>query len=721
MSTVGGTLEQAVHQFQAGRLADAETLCRKVLRTGPQHLAFRLLGIIAFRMQQVDAAVEFLRQALAADPLAAECYLDLSLVLLSQGHATEAETAASCAVTLQPRLPEAAYHLGNALLRQGRLEAAAVAFQHALHQRPRYAEAEVNLGIALDALGRPTEAVEAYARAIAIQPDLVEAWNNLASVLNATSRFHDAAHAARQALRLRPQFAAAENNLGNALQALGESAAAVEAYHRCLTVEPTHPQATYNQGIALESQVRLTEATAAYRRALTLQPAFAEAENNLGLVLQAQGLLDDACAAFTRGLALQPHNHVIHSNLLQLQQYRPGVSPATLNRAHADWSLRQTADVVPSVQFPHDRHPGRRLRIGFVSPDLGEHPVGRFLAPVLESFDRTQFETVCYSDRARPDAVTDRLATLVDGWRSIGGQSRATVTQQIRNDRIDILIDLAGHTAGNRLMVFADKPAPVQMTWIGYVGTTGLNAIDYLLADRFQVPAGDEANYREQVLRLPHGYLCFEPPADAPEPGPLPAATRGSVTFGSMNNPSKITPEVIAAWSGILRRVADSRLLLQYRGWEDAGTRQRFLDAFAQEGIESRRITLRQGGPRSAMLAAYQQLDIALDTFPYSGGLTTCEALWMGVPVITFPGPTFAGRHAFSHLSNAGLTETIAGNVGEYADLAVGLAQDLPRLSALRAGLRAQVAASPLCDREQFAADLGAAFRGAWRRFCAAN
>ena len=283
---------------------------------------------------------------------------------------------------------------------------------------------------------------------------------------------------------------------------------------------------------------------------------------------------------------------------------------------------------------------------------------------------------------------------------------------------MDLLFDLSGHTSGNRLLVFVRKPAPIQLTWMGYVGTTGLSAIDYLVADRYHVPEGTESHYRERVIRLPDGYVCYDPPTYAPEAGPLPATSCGHVTFGCFNSPAKVGPEVVAAWAEVLRRVPLSRLLLRYTGLDDEGLRGQYLDRFDAHGIDRGRVELKGGSSNAAMLAAYGRVDLGLDPFPYSGGITTCEALWMGVPVVTCPGKTFAGRHSLSHLSNVGLTETIASDLGQYVELAVGLADDLPRLAGLAPGSGRGWRSSPLCDGDRFVRNLLEAMRRAWREWC---
>ncbi len=290
------------------------------------------------------------------------------------------------------------------------------------------------------------------------------------------------------------------------------------------------------------------------------------------------------------------------------------------------------------------------------------------------------------------------------------------LAEQIRADRIDILFDLAGHTAHNRLLVFARKPAPIQVTWAGYVGTTGLATMDYLLADRYEVPPGAERHYQERVLRMPDGYVCYDPPAYAPAVTPLPALDHGQATFACFNNPAKVTPQVVRVWATILRRLPGARLVLKFKGWNDRCVVRRFAELFAAQGIDSGRLEFLGPSPHIELLAEYGRIDLVLDPFPYSGGLTTCEALWMGVPVITWPGETIAGRHSLSHLSSVGLTETIARDVDEYVEVAVALAGDLPRLAMLRTGLRQRMAASPLCDGNRFAMNLMSLLHDVWQR-----
>ncbi len=492
---------------------------------------------------------------------------------------------------------------------------------------------------------------------------------------------------------------------------------AIACYRRALELKPDHIEALNNLGNALKAGGKLGEAIACYRRALELKPDFADAHNNLGNALRDGGDLDEALACYRRALELKPDYAAAHSNLLYSLQYRTGVTPSALAEAHAEYDRRHAAPLYGVVARHEEiRDPQGRIRLGFVSPDLARHPVGYFLVRVLENLDWDRHETVCYSDRTVKDSLTHRLEAAATRWRDVHGMDHERLAEQIRADRIDILFDLAGHTASNRLLVFARKPAPIQISWIGYEGTTGLAAMDYLLADHLMIPPGSERHYRETVLRMPDGYLCYDPPETAPAVGPPPSLKQGSATFGSFNNPAKITPEVVAVWARILHAAPTARLVMKYRGLGDEAVKKRFLDLFAAHGVGPHRLDLLPSSSYTDYLATFHRVDVALDPFPFSGSTITCESLWMGVPVVTWPGETFAGRHSLSHLSNVGLTETIARDPDGYVERAIAMAGDPVRLSALRSGLRERMAASPLCDGKRFAGHLMSLLQNVWKQ-----
>jgi protein O-GlcNAc transferase len=625
-------------------------------------------------------------------------------------------------VETAPNEPQAWRLLGVASVQLGRRQAAEECFRRAVALAPSWADAHNSLGNVLREQGRFGEAVACYHRALELNPTYAEAYNNLGNVLNDQERWDDAAACLRRAIELRPDYALAYNNLGIALGYVGKHDDAVACFRRAIELRPDNAFAHNNLGNTLRDQGQAVEAAASYRRALKLQPNFAEAHGNLGTALQDQGELDEAIACFRRALELRPDFAAVRSNLLLALQYRPGVTLAELAAAHGEYD-RAHAAPLQSTWRPHENARDRAtaagrsrpLRVGFVSPDLGRHAVGSFLIRLLENLDRGQCAAVCYSDRKIKDDMTTRIQAAATMWRDAIGLSDEQLAEQIRADRIDVLFDLAGHTAGNRLLAFARKPAPVQVTWCGYAGTTGLAAMDYILADRCTIPAGSESFYRERVLRMPDGFLCFEPPDEAPPVSPLPAMDGGCPTFAAFHNPPKITPRVVEVWARVLERVPAARLLLKYRGMDDPATMGRLTSAFAGRGIDPARLEFRGFSAPRERFADYHRVDVALDGFPYGGCTMTCEALWMGVPVVTLPGETFASRCSLSHLSNVGLTETIASNEDHYVEIAVSLAADLPRLAALRAGLRERMAASPLCDGRRFAENFTKLLRSVWQ------
>ncbi len=357
-----------------------------------------------------------------------------------------------------------------------------------------------------------------------------------------------------------------------------------------------------------------------------------------------------------------------------------------------------------------------------MSADFGYHPIGYFLAPVLPAHDRTAVEVFCYSAKPREDGMTRRLRAGADQWRSLCGVDDAAAAAMIAADGIDLLIDLAGHTAGNRLPLFARKPAPVQASWAGYIGTTGLSAMDALIACPRHMPPGSEAEAVERVIRLPDDYVCVLPREHAPEVGPLPALDAGFVTFGCFNNRTKLSDATLALWTRLLARLPDARLLLKTHQFDDARVRADLLAAFAAAGGDAERVILSGSARHFDMPGWYNRIDVALDPFPYSGGLTTLEALWMGVPVVTLGGgDRFCARHSVGHLTAAGLPDLIAADQDAYLDIAAGLAADRDALAALRGSLRGRMAASPLCDGPRFAHHLEAAYRDLWRGWCAAS
>ncbi len=621
------------------------------------------------------------------------------------------------ALEIKPESAEAHIKLGLALQEAGRLEEALVALRVAIAQRPDVAEVETSLGNVLRVLGRSDEALAAYARAIEKKPDHAEAHNNRGAALFDRGRLTEAIAAYGRALELSPEYADAHNNRGAALFETGRLAEAIAAYGRALELQPDFAEAYNNLGSALHAAGRLDEAIAAYDRAVALSPDYAEAHNNRGNVFKDQGHIDQALACFRKAVELQPDFRVAASNLLFAVHLHPGYDAPAILAEHRRWARRQAEPLAASVRpHPNDRTPDRRLRIGFVSPDFHDHPVGQSLLPLFTHRDRLQTEIIGYSDVRVADPITAKLQALADEWHSTVGLPDAEVADRIRAERIDILVDLALHTAHNRLLVFARKPAPVQVSMLGMASTTGLATMDYRLTDPYLDPAGSsDADYTERSIRLSRCYWCYQPMDGSPPVGELPARKNGFVTFGCLNQFAKVSRPALEVWLTLLRSLPTARLVLHsLPGSHREGVHRLFQDA----GISGDRVEFTSKAPRLSYLERYHDLDLCLDPFPYNGAITTMDSLWMGVPVVTLAGHTEVGRAGVSILTNVGLPELIADTPGEYVAIAAHLAGDWARLSELRAGLRPRMRTSPLLDGKGYTADVEAAFRRMWTTWC---
>lgn len=708
--------------LQRGELQQAELTCREILRKDAANAdALQMLGLILYQAGKSQEAIQSLRNAIAINPTA-DAFYNLGVM---QSERQQHQQAAECfqnALRLRPNNTETHNNLGNALKALGKLDDAAECYRQAIRVDANHALAHFNLGSLSHQQKRLDDAVTCYRNVLVLNPRHVEALLNLGIVLKDQGEFDEAIATCRQALKIRPDFVPAYINLANVCGATGELEEAIENYLRALEFEPQNLDALNNLATAYKSTGRSTEAVEVCRRAVESHPNAAKLYNNLGNAYLSLAMPDAAFESYRRARELDSTYISAHSNMLLASQYLPEITPQQLFEQHRQWDSDH-ARALKSEWKPFDQSsdPERRLRLGFVSSDFAHHPVGFFLVRFLESIDAEQFETICYSGRVVKDGMTDRIESAADIWRETDILDCEELACRIREDRVDILVDLGGHMAGDRLLVFARKPAPVQVTWIGYPGTTGLDAIDYLIGDRFHIPEGDDQFYTEDVIRLPDGHICYAPPHNAPDVRELPAIQNGYTTFASFNNPMKLTDRVVEAWSTILQRVPSSRLLLKYRGIEEPEVRQRFEERFGAHGITADRLELSGWTPFAQMMDAYNRVDLSLDPFPFCGGATSCEALWMGVPVLTLPGQTFAGRQTLSYLSNIGLTETIAESVDDYVERAVDLAGDVERLEEMRLGLRQRMADSPLCDGSKFAANLGSTLRAVWRRWCDNN
>jgi predicted O-linked N-acetylglucosamine transferase (SPINDLY family) len=432
------------------------------------------------------------------------------------------------------------------------------------------------------------------------------------------------------------------------------------------------------------------------------------------------GQVEEALQCFRRVLELKPDHHEVHSNLLFTLNLLTDRSPAEMLQQARAFGDRVAAGATPYQQWQSARQPDKLLRVGLVSGDLRNHPVGFFLEGILSAFDTRQLELVAYASHHPVDDLTDRLKPRFSEWRMVTGMTDESLARLIHDDGIDILIDLAGQTGFNRLPMFAWKPAPVQMSWLGYFATTGVPGMDYFLADPQVAPMDEAAHFSETVWRLPEIYYCFTPPELPLVVAPLPAASNGHVTFGCFNKLAKMNDGVVQTWSRVLNALPAAKLMLKAKELGDAAQRASVLQRYARHGIAPERLILEGNSPRAEYLAAYHQVDIALDPFPFPGGTTTVEGLWMGVPALTLKGDRFIGHQGETILHNAGLADWIAQDTDAYVAKAVAFAGDLAALSSLRANLRGQLLASPVCDAPRFARHFEAALRGMWRQWCVA-
>jgi protein O-GlcNAc transferase len=520
----------------------------------------------------------------------------------------------------------------------------------------------------------------------------------------------------------RPDHAGALHLKGVLALQAGEYQSAADLIERSLRIEPRHGLALSNLGVAYRALKRFEEAVAVLRKAVALDPGSADAWGNLGQTLARSGQMREAVASSRRALEIDPNRLGLQSALLFAENYLAESDPfAMADRARTVGSL--IARKVPArTTHPNDPDPDRRLRLGLLSGDLRAHPVGRFLSAVLSQLDPARVEIFAYSNTDDEDAVTAAIRPSVQHWLNVHGMNDRDLDARIVADGIDILADLSGHTGGNRLMVLARKPAPVSFTWLGYFATTGLAAIDYVLANKWVIPESEERQWSEAPWRLPDTYLCYTAPADALPPTPLPARSSGHITFGCFNNFNKLSDATLAAWARLLEAVPHSRLVLRSSGLYHEEILASLRAAITAAGIDLGRVRIDgRIDDYAAHLAAYGELDIALDPFPYNGGTTTVEALYMGVPVLVRAGDRYVAHMGESILHNAGLSDWIAADATDYAGRGARLASDLEALAALRAGLRTRMLRSPLFDAPHFARSLEDAFRGMWSIWCAAQ
>jgi len=710
------------------RLEDAIAAYRRAIELQPDYVeALHNLGVACKESGRFDEAIAAYQGALRLQPQLMVAHYNLGNALRERKRYGEAIAAYRQAIALNPGYVDAHNNLGVACKEAGRFEEAVAAYQRALELEPGHAAAHNNLGAAWRERGALDKAIAAHRRAIELRPDFAEAYNNLGVACKERGRVDEAIAAFRRSIELQPDFAETHNNLGNTLQECGQTEEAIAAYRRALALQPEYAAACNNLASTLRSMGLLDEAMVAIRRALELQPTLSEIRNNLGNILKDQGDVDGAICAYREALQWEPVHPATWQNLIYTLLYQSGDNEATIVREQERWSATLCApfrQAIPS--YPNARDPERKLRVGYVSPEYRDHVTGRNLIPLFRCHDHGPFDFVYYSGVLREDGLTGEFRQVADAWRSTVGVSDETLAAMIREDEVDILVDLTQHMGGNRLGAFARTTAPVQVSFAGYPASAGLETIGYRISDHWlegteeKMADGKWQNRPGQTERvfLLDSFWCYDPCGLEVPVNALPARGNGSVTFGCLNNFCKVNEPLLRLWARVLGAVKDARLVLSSpRGQH----RQRTLDFLEHTGVAPKRVEFVEPCPRRAYLELYHRLDVVLDTFPYNGHTTSMDALWMGVPVVSLAGNPAVSRAGLSQLSNLGMPELVAHSEDEYVAIAARLAGDWPRLRDLRATLRARMEASVLMNASHLTRQIEEAYRAMWQLWCAEN
>ena len=620
---------------------------------------------------------------------------------------------------------ELLYLAGDTLHDLGRLDEAIEHLQRAREVDSNHVDSVYTLAVVLQDKGKLEESISCYRAAKALRPDHAKTYNNMGSAYLQLNKRDEAISCFEKALHLDPNFFMANYNLGSAYYLNRKFSAAKQCFQRVLSQQPTFAQAHNNYANLLKDEGQLKMATAEYRLAIRHNPNLAEAHFNLANVLIKTWHIEEALNLFEQLIKINPQHTIGYSNYLYYSHYSNRFKLDDFYRMARNWEKAQLPDIakrIEKLKFSNKQDSEKKLKIGYVSADFCLHPVGFFIEGLFACHDKSVVEIYCYYNYPKQDEQTAYFASQSDHWRDIYGISDEQVEAMIRQDEIDILVDLTGHTDANRMLLFAVKPAPVQVTWLGYCDTTGLQSMDYFLADEIVTPPDTNQKYSETVWRLPECYINYVPRDYSPAISVNPSVTQGPITFGCFNNLSKITEEMLELWSRILLSVENSRLFIKSPRFKDAEISERVAAVLLQKGIKPERIMLEHDSlEHRDFLGCYNVVDVALDTSPYNGVTTTCDALWMGVPVVTLLGESFISRNSASILSAAGLPELIATSPQQYIDIAIDLANDPDRRNSMKSGLRKQFGKSVLGDSGRFTRNLEDAYRKMWHKWCASQ
>jgi protein O-GlcNAc transferase len=738
-------LQQAVEHHRAGRFQEAQNFYSAILHADPRQAdANHNLGVLAGQIGQLAAGLPHLKLALDVMPGNEQYSLSYAEALLVTGQVNEALNVILNAekrglntpsiLGLRQKINDVLKSSANKTNNQ-ELSPADINQLVALFGDARYAEMEnqarsllqrfPDVGMLWKALSaslqsQGKESLTALQKTVELLPDDADAHSNLGIALAAMGRLEDAVKCYRRAIAINPDLAAAHSNLGIALTDLGQIEPAIISCRRALELHPDSSEIHSNLGNALKYFGQLDKAIASYRRALEIKSDDAAVHSNLGSVLKDAGHVEAAIASCQRALQISPNLQIAFDNLLFIKLYQSEQTTEEMSTLHSKFDAVFGLPHKGQTRFHSNlKDENKRLKIGYVSADFRSHAVATFMEPILACHAKSRIEVYCYYNHSLYDDVSTRIHAHADHWVPCIGLNDDQLAERIRDDGIDILVDLSGHTEGNRLLTFARKPAPVQMTYLGYPGTSGLSAIDYRISDGYSDPSGSDKFYSEQLLRLPDSLCCYRPVIDMPAVSTLPALTNGFVTFGSLNNSNKIDQHVIALWARILVALPTSRLLMATI--PEGDRRTWILKQFELGGVSSNRIDFYGTLSIGEFHRLFQRVDIALDPLLITGGTTTCESLWMGVPVVVLIGERFLRRVGYSFLCSAGLPQFGAKTADEYVGIAVETAKDLRRLSQLRTDMRTKLTVSPLMDQVRFTQNLENLYRDSWKKWCDSN
>jgi predicted O-linked N-acetylglucosamine transferase (SPINDLY family) len=691
-ASIDRAMDAALKLQQSGRLAEAENFCRQVLAEVPDHPnAQHVLAVVCHQTGRNEEALALMQRAVAKKTTDAEFRNSLGVMLMAARRPQEAMVAFQAAIKLHPAFPGALTNLANLMLDAGRWEEAATCARKAIALQPRLTEAYSLLGAAMFIGGRIDESIQVSQKALQLDPKSYQALGNLGNSMMVSGRIDEAINIYRKTVELHPNAAGGWSNLGNALQ------------QRAMT----------------------EEAFTATLKATQLDPNLADAHNNLGNVYKDLARMEEACDEYYKAIALRPQMSTFHSNLVYAMWFCQHFTAQQIYLESKKWA-DFLAEPLTRAAAPHtnDKNFNRRIKLGYVSSDFRDHPVGRLISPLILNHDRSRFEVILFSAVSRPDAVTQRIYSNVDKVIGVRDASDDNLAAIIRNEKIDLLVDLTLHMGGSKMPVFARKPAPVQITYLAYCATSGMKAMDYCVTDlNLDPPApdwkeldGPSPVHSETLLRLKGCYWCYTASPEAPPVNPLPALTRGHITFGSLNSFTKLNPGVHDVWARILREIPTARMFMVVPG--GAAAQQRARDEYAKRDVDPSRLVMSDITPFAIYFRHFLQVDIALDPFPYAGGTTTMDALYMGVPVVTLAGGWATARAGITLMKNVGRPDWIANNTDEYVQIAKALTSDLPRLAEIRQSLRGTMIASPLMNGKNFALDMEDAYQRAWKRYC---